>query len=772
MRYAKRKGITMSSQYKLKRCLAGILAAVIAVSAFSGCSGSSDSRRDDTEEYETEDRDDESDEEDQALNYGNNSITEDAATKYPDVWDVLPVIEETPVESFEYTYDTECVGIVITGYTGQSLRVNIPDTIDGEPVVAIDLKNSKLTQIVMPDTVKYAAINTSTIKHINYPRDMAFLSSKNHEGFRWDMMADHVYKNATILETVYISSEVTDMPDGVFDGCINLTNICYRGKTYSYENIEDLYNEIRYPDGYRIEDGVLLGCSTSHEGRFTIPDGVHTIGGKAFYNCSKITSIDIPDSVVALVSEQAFSGCTSLEEVNYLDATHTLQELFAIFDKLNMLTIENGVLIDCNEAINGEVNIPNTVSAIGDGAFSDCYNLTSVVFPKEMSYIGDSAFVRCYNLSSVAIPPKVEFISDHAFAYCYKLSSINIPNNVNSIGDYAFDNCCSLSEVIIPESVTAIGYSAFSGCISLSDIVIPNNIGYIGDRAFKDCGYCSGNNYAISYFSDLDSDEWEDADDLARDLIRSFKGLYDEMINISFNDVVYTYKDFDYDIADIINSSDGIYILGDTFKKCYENYKGKCIVPNGIKYIDEQAFEYCEELTEVILPDSIISIGEDAFRGCTSLTSIVIPNNVEVIYTGTFYGCENLISVSIPDSVTEIWGGAFEDCANLISIVIPDSVTGIGSFAFRGCTSLVSVTIPESVIILGDYAFGDCTSLTSIVIPDSVTTIGEAFNGCTNLLNATYKGKTYSYETIQEIYNTSFSEDTHPNFSGGTVVSN
>ena len=112
------------------------------------------------------------------------------------------------------------------------------------------------------------------------------------------------------------------------------------------------------------------------------------------------------------------------------------------------------------------VSIPNSVTSIGDYAFSDCTALTSVSIPDSVTSIGRSAFYGCTELTSVVIGNGVTSIEDYAFSDCTKLTSVVIGNSVTSIGDYAFSDCTELTSVIIPDSVTSIGGSAFKGCPS------------------------------------------------------------------------------------------------------------------------------------------------------------------------------------------------------------------------------------------------------------------------------------------------------------------
>ena len=146
-------------------------------------------------------------------------------------------------------------------------------------------------------------------------------------------------------------------------------------------------------------------------------------------------------------------------------------------------------------------------------------------------------------------------------------------------------------------------------------------------------------------------------------------------------------------------------------------------IPDGIRYIGNEAFKDCSQLKSVTIPDSVTSIGERAFVDCDSLTSITIPNSVTSIGKGAFIGCSSLKSITIPDSVTSIEFVAFSGCSSLKNITIGNSVTSIGERAFGNCTSLESITIPDSVTSIGWEAFSDCSSLKRITLPSHFTYI-------------------------------------------------
>ena len=141
---------------------------------------------------------------------------------------------------------------------------------------------------------------------------------------------------------------------------------------------------------------------------------------------------------------------------------------------LTNYTIRQGTRSICNKAFAGlpfvdqslqSVTIPDSVTSIGDSAFSDCSSLQSVTIPDSVTNIGDWAFSGCSSLQSVTIPDSVTSIGNHAFSGCTSLQSVTIPDSVTSIGDRAFSCCDSLQSVTIPDSVASIGGSAFNTCI-------------------------------------------------------------------------------------------------------------------------------------------------------------------------------------------------------------------------------------------------------------------------------------------------------------------
>ena len=210
-------------------------------------------------------------------------------------------------------------------------------------------------------------------------------------------------------------------------------------------------------------------------------DGVLTITGKGEmydysvpYNSAPwryfgVKRIIVGDSVTT-IGEYAFSYCSSLTSITIPNSVTTIKEY--AFSNCSSLT---------------SVTIPNSVTTIGDNAFNGCSSLTSVTIPNSVTTIGGWAFSDCSSLTSVTIPNSVTTIREYTFDNCSSLTSVTIPNSVTTIGGWAFSICSSLTSVTIPNSVTTIGSEAFSDCTNLQKVNIGNSVKTIGEFAFNKC---------------------------------------------------------------------------------------------------------------------------------------------------------------------------------------------------------------------------------------------------------------------------------------------
>ena len=382
-----------------------------------------------------------------------------------------------------------------------------------------------------------------------------------------------------------------------------------------------------------------------------------------------------------------------------------------------------------------------SVTSIGDEAFRNCTNVTSVNIPNSLTSIGNYAFAFCSGLTSISIPNSVKSIESYAFSNCGGLTSVDIPNSVTSIGEGVFSECRSLSSITIPNSVTSISGALFAECSSLTSIVIPNSVTSIGGGAFSKCHNLTTITIPNSVTSIDGAFCW----------CSSLKSVTIPNNVTSIGNTTFIGCQSLTSITIPNNVKD---IGCEAFRDCAN--LNSIVIPDGVLHIGSAAFSGCTRLASVTIPNSVTSIGNNAFSGCQNLTSITIPNSLTNISTETFSGCTSLTSAFIPNSVTDIGSKAFRNCRSLTSITIPYSVKDIGTEAFSGCTGLTLVTVPNGIERIGNGIFSGCSGLTSITIPDNVKKIGSyAFKDCRGLTSITIGS------SVIRIYEGAFAGCTH-----------
>ena len=354
----------------------------------------------------------------------------------------------------------------------------------------------------------------------------------------------------------------------------------------------------------------------------TIPDSVTTIGINAFYNCSKLKNIHIPQNVTEI--KGAFSGCTSLVGVHINDIVSWCS---INFDSTNPLYYAKNLYL--NGELITDLVIPKEASLISDRAFQNCTCITSITIEDGVTSIGKATFSGCSSLTSVTIPSSVTYIGNSAFAECtgtlytdsgymdYNIVYNSYYGTTSNVGSYigsaftevifgsnvkvippkAFGDCTTIERVSFGKNVVLIGESAFSGCSNLTSTDLPENIREIESSAFSGCNITTDirlDKYVILGSSAL-------------------KGFYGKVY-------------INYDVP-------STYLMGCNF-------------------------------TEVVLGDRVTSIGSQAFDGCTKMSKLTLPEGLTTIGYCAFDDCDSLISVTIPSSVTCI-DSAFYSCSNL-----------------------------------------------------------------------------------------------------------
>ena len=434
---------------------------------------------------------------------------------------------------------------------------------------------------------------------------------------------------------------------------------------------------------------------------FTVANGQATL---LRYNGDEYASkAVIPDQVegcrVIAVGDSAFENCSNLTSVTIPDS---------------VIAIGDRAFYDCTQLAG--LIFPESILSIGDGAFYGCKGLTEITIPNSVHSLGASAFSRCAGLTEVVLPDGLALLNTEVFFYCSNLKAVTIPDRVHTIARTSFQGCSSLTSITIPEGVSSIGSFAFAYCSRLAEITIPDSVTRIGANAFTGCS---------------------------------------ELKNFTIP-------------AGVTEIEDGL------LKECTQ--LSSVFIPDGVSSIGLYAF-YQAGLTSVAIPGSVESISGGAFAACEKLAQIELaPENTTfelvdgILYNsakeslvayinnmadsncsildGTrsigysaFYNAPNLTAVTIPDSVTFIGEAAFAGCNELVSAHIPGGVSAIERAVFDGCLKLAGVNIPEGVVSIGNTAFRNCRELGAVVIPGSVETIGSwAFENCEKLAGVTFLG--------------------------------
>ena len=277
-----------------------------------------------------------------------------------------------------------------------------------------------------------------------------------------------LFLSTLLLALPLLASAYDCQVDGIYYNLIPKGNVA----EVTYQKFENGFYHSDY------SGDVVIPEKFTYEG---VEYSVTSIGNYAFYGCTGLTSVTIPNSVTS-IGNWAFSRSTGLTSVTIGNSVTSIGEY---------------AFLECTGLTS--VTIPNSVTSIGEYAFLECTGLTSVTIPNSMTYIRYQVFYGCTGLTSVTIPNSVTSIGDRVFEGCTGLTSVTIPNSVTYIGGSAFASCTGLTSVTIPNSVTEIANSAFSNCTGLTSLTIGSGVRYIYGQAFAECNkleevYCLAEN--------------------------------------------------------------------------------------------------------------------------------------------------------------------------------------------------------------------------------------------------------------------------------------
>lgn len=474
---------------------------------------------------------------------------------------------------------------------------------------------TELTHIFIPNSVTIigyeAFYGCSSLMGVNIPNTVTNIGYQAFYG-------------CSSLRSIHIPGSVRGIGSSAFEFCPSLTSMSVSPDNARYDS-HDECNAIIETE----ENTLIAGCMNT-----SIPSTVTAIGDYAFSRCSTLSSIDIPAGV-AMVGDFAFRNCSALRNISFPDGMKSIGasaffdctalqcvEIPAAVESIGSFAFEHCPVIQsmsvacgnpfydsrdsCNAIIETASNIliagcmntviPNTVTAIGDNAFSGSFMLTKVSIPASVSAIGDYAFTGCTSLSCINIPSTVTSIGEAAFSGCSALTSLAIPNSVALIGQAAFGGCSSLESISLPKSITSIGDFEFMGCSMLKEINISNAITSIGNSSFRGCLSLSGINIPKSV-TKIGNSAFRECPSLASITVAKGNPTYDSHEGCNA----------------LIETSTGTLIAG-----CQNT-----IIPTTVTAIGYAAFDGCLFLSSITIPESVTVIRRKAFNNCPALKDVI-----------------------------------------------------------------------------------------------------------------------------------------------------
>ncbi len=429
-------------------------------------------------------------------------------------------------------------------------------------------------------------------------------------------------------------------------------------------------NSIKLPamiDGMRITnlgDGVFKNNKDIVSIEFPASSSYAVIGKEAFMGCTSLKTVKFINSITT-VGEAAFSGCTSLQGVQFSTA---------------LKSIPKNLFYNCTSLEYATISKEGGISEIGDGAFFNCFKLTSIVIYDTVTKVGNEAFSGCSKLSSIKIEEGVKELGNKAFYNCVALTSFTVPDSVIKFGESVFYGCKGLKTATLGNGVKSIPKQTFFGATNLETLTVRaiNDVEAIGEGAFYDCNNLS--NFTMPQnVTTIGS----------RAFSRCFK-------------------------LTSVHIPDGVTKIA---SQTFESAQGITTLDlNNVTEIGANAFQGCKQLTNIVSLAKITKIGAEAFKGCEKLDNVILPSTLSVVSDGVFNGCGSLKEIVVSDGVKTIEQKAFMDCVSLEEIVLPNTLESVGAYAFSGAIKLTRIVISKSVNAIEATAFSGCTMLVSIEV--------------------------------------------------------
>ncbi|MDR1135965.1 MAG: leucine-rich repeat protein, partial [Clostridiales Family XIII bacterium] len=519
---------------------------------------------------------------------------------------------------------------------------------------------------------------------------------------------------------VKIPEGVTEIGDSAFANNRTVTKVVFNE---GLKKIGDsafmnaaLIGAIEFPESLESIGAYAFSGTTGLAGVLQIPDKVVSIGNAAFYNNRDFTSLKLGSSVVT-IGDEAFQGCTRIMGVLKLPSTTVsigqrafMQCLSFTELSLNMglKTIGDMAFWNC-PSISGDLIIPDTVTSVGSDAFGACYALNGrLQLSESMTAVNSGTFSDNNNITGeLVIPDSVLKIDAYAFRGLSKLRTIRFGKGLERINNYVFGNCTGVTKILFAGA--AVPDNAALALADLSNL----------ERIYVPKESLAAYVEALSAYLP-ERIEILAVDDEAADGFIIVDGVLERYVGD----------------GGIVTIPEGVREI-ETAAFIYNKAVTGIVFNEGLKKIGAAAFMNTGLTGVLEFPDSLESIGAAAFQGLDGLTGIKLNLGLAVIGDDAFNGCTGLAgALEIPDTVVSIGEAAFREDRGFTSLKLGSGIISIGNYAFYNCYALGGVfELPTEIESIGNYAFYNCYSLEGVLeLPLGVERIGNyTFYNCSRL---------------------------------------
>lgn len=569
------------------------------------------------------------------------------------------------------------------------------------------------------------AFNNAVLKHITVAEGGYFSVNGNYllknNGAEIHMVIDKtqltgvvtIPEGVTTLGKVFAGTEITGV---VFPS--TLTTI----EQYAFNNCKKL-ETVTVPCD-TIGTNAFSGCIALKS--VTLAEGVTTVGARAFNGCTALATLNLPKSLTTITGT-SLNNCTAVAEINVVEG--------GVFSMKDGMLLKNGteIVFALRVGLSGELTLPEGVTAIGEGAFDSCTEITSVKCPSTLKSIASNGFWGCKGLVSVTLPEGFTTLGASAFDSCSNLETVNLPSTLETIEASAFNKCAKLKMVALPAGLQKLGNKAFYGCAAMEgEMTVPCSV---GESTFEGCT-------ALTRILVKDGATTLGANAFKACTALESVSLPNTITSLSPSAFAGCTALTSLTIADggVYRVSDGLICTATQIVGVMPYLAGEVTIPEGITEIGAGAFSQNTRITAVKFPGTLTSVGQNAFYKCSALESVIIPESgVETIGDNAFYSCTMLKTVTLPSTLKSLGSNAFSDCSALSTPVLPASLQTIGNSAFWHCTGMTgTLTLPGSIVTYGNGVFNGCTSLEHVIMedsvdPDHVKYASQMFYGCTGI---------------------------------------